>query len=210
MHVFLRLIFLMLFFSVIGITSDVQAQLARVDNKGEGSGAVPGYLQYKSYGNVVEDFSIPHRTQAEILDWTNRRVANLMTFDAFGMDMHFKKNKQFFIKSGWEEFIKYTKDTNLQNTITQRNYALNSIVDGHMFIKRQGVVSGVYRWLVEVPVLMSFYQQDIDRVLDKNMSASAQIDIVVTITRVADGGGAEQMAIAGWQVTERETNRSNK
>lgn len=187
---------------------------------------LPPYLQFHQR-DAKADLSIPHRTQAEVLIWANQTVSSLLSFDAgtdndmnsktFGdytYKKHFAEYQSKFLKKGWQQFQAYLKKYYMVERVLDKKYRVIAINEGYSFVARHGTVSGVYRWDVEIPVLLSYMDMNAPRPKDPReeppVAMNEAAKIVLSITRVTEGGGDAQLAIAGWRVKEQKRRKSIK
>ena len=191
------IVILFVFFTSISV---VKADNATIDVDTKAKNELPDFLQYRPYGSTITDYSIPHVTKNEILDWAMQHAADLMSFDARNANEHFKQIQSFFVRSGWEDFTNYITRAKLKEEVIESNYALITIVNGRAIIKREGPFRGIYRWVIEMPVLMTFYKLDKYGNPKQNISATARGKLSITITRVAKGGGRTKVAISKWKM----------
>ncbi len=176
--------------------------------------ALPSFLQYQDR-DANANLSIPHRTQSEVLIWSNQTVSSILSFDAsiseedqdYSYKKHFASYKKKFLKTGWQQFRAYLKKHYMVERVIDREYEIIAINEGHSFVARHGTVKGVYRWDVEIPILLSYMDMKAPRSKDPKAEPPVVMNeaakVVISVTRVGTGGGSEQLAIAGWRVTDQ-------
>lgn len=176
------------------------------------SSELPSYLQFNNDRNIITNMHLPHRTKNEILRWSEQTVAGLMSFGAFNLVEHFEAIKPNFVESGWNDFMKYINGAGLKDYVNDKRYQLVTVVNGSTYVRREGALAGIYRWEVEVPLLFSFYKTDAYGNIppETDPDATAELQLVVTVTRIAEGGGEEQVAISGWSVQDGRQNRRQR
>jgi len=176
------------------------------------SSALPDYLQFNHDKNIITNMHLPHRTKSEILMWSEKTVAALMSFGASNLYDHFEDIKPNFVESGWNEFMKYINGAGLQNYVNDKRYQLVTVINGPTYVRREGALAGVYRWEIEAPLLFSFYKTDVygNIPAESEPDATAELQLVVNVTRIAEGGGEEQVAISGWRVQDGRTDRRQR
>lgn len=176
------------------------------------SSELPSYLQFNNDKNIITNMHLPHRTKNEILMWSEKTVAALMSFGASNLYEHFEEIKPFFVESGWNEFMKYINGAGLQDYVNDKRYRLITVINGPTYVRREGALSGVYRWEVEAPLLFSFYKTDAygNIPAETQPEATAELQLVVSVTRVAEGADEEHVAISGWRVQDGRTNRRQR
>ena len=127
------------------------------------SSALPSYLQFNNDKNIITNMHLPHRTKSEILMWSEKTVAGLMSFGASNLYEHFEESKPLFVESGWNEFMQYINHTGLQDYVSNKRYQLVTVINGPTYVRREGALAGIYRWEVEAPLLFSFYKTDANK-----------------------------------------------
>ncbi len=170
------------------------------------SGTLPDFLQYGRDRNVDTDLSIPHRTKLEIQLWAAETAANILSFGANNLHEHMEDIKHYFVQSGWDEFNAFANGTRLIDRVIEQRYQLISVVSGQSYVlPRDGPVGGVYRWEVEIPILLSFYPTDAyGRPSGDTPAATTTLSLILAIsrtpTRSQDAGSNDfHAAISGWR-----------
>lgn len=132
----------------------------------------------------------PHRSPEEIADWGGGIVAQALSFAPEGMENTRKKLAADFSAYGMKEYETYLTDTQLLNTLTKNKLRIQTISDGGPQVLREGVVSGTYHWLVQVPVMASFYNRDLKSINSKNIEVgqNRKMTIQIQIGRTAKKG----------------------
>ncbi|TVQ84470.1 MAG: hypothetical protein EA357_02930 [Micavibrio sp.] len=178
------------------------------------SGTLPDFLQYGRDRNIDTDLSIPHRTKLEIQFWAAETAANVLSFGVNDIHEHMEDIKKYFVQSGWDEFNAFASGTRLIDRVIERRYRLISVVSGPAAVlPRDGPVGGIYRWEVEVPMLLSFYPTDAyGRPLGEDPSATTRMVLILAVsrtpTRSQDVGSNDfHAAISGWRTQTQQQQR---
>lgn len=176
------------------------------------SSELPSYLQFNPQVDITTALSLRHRTKDEILMWSEQTVAALMSFGASNLYDHFEEIKPLFVESGWNDFMKYINSAGLQDYVREKRYQLITVINGPTYVRREGPLGGIYRWEIEAPLLFSFYKTDAygNIPAETDPDATAELQLVISVTRVPEGGGEEQVAIAGWRVQDGRKNRRQR
>lgn len=139
------------------------------------------------YGNSAGDgentlkIDQPHRSPEEIADWGSGIVAQALSLTPDGMEGIRKKLSPDFSAYGMKEYETYLTDTQLLNTLTKNKLRIQTISDGGPQVLREGVVSGTYHWLVQVPVMASFYNRDLKSISRKNIAVGQNRKMIIQI-----------------------------
>ncbi len=176
------------------------------------SSDLPPYLQFNTQVDITTALSLRHRTKDEILMWSEQTIAALMSFGASNLYDHFEEIKPLFVESGWNDFMKYINSAGLQDYVSEKRYKLITVINGPTYVRREGPLGGIYRWEIEAPLLFSFYKTDAygNVAAETEPDATADLQLVISVTRVPEGGGEEQVAIAGWRVQDGRKNRRQR
>lgn len=157
----------------------------------------PNWMQYKNpYATTTGDVSAANRTSDEILAWSQKAIAEALSFEAGKFNDSIKGNKRFFLKDGWAEYATYLKDSALLGVAQADQYYISTIVDGTPMIVNSGSMGGVFRWVVHVPIITTVNQTDKDG--EQKPVSSSKIAIDVMVSRVSQGG-VDGMAIERWR-----------
>lgn len=149
----------------------------------------------------------PHRTARELSRWVSERVSEIMTFELSRYDAQLSSASQYFSPQGYEEYATYLKQADLKTTLQQRNLDAGVIVEEPPLMLNSGPAGGVYRWLYEVPVTVSYIPADVRQIKpDTNSSLSRRLTIRVQIGRHEgsdNGDQGEHVRIESWSVSPR-------
>jgi len=124
-------------------------------------------------GKVLEghistlDIAQPHMSPEEVQDWTSGFIAQALSLQAETWDEDLKVIQPNFAAYGWKEYSDYLTRMNVKNMLGQNKMKMQAISDGPAQVLREGMVSGTYHWLVQVPVMVTFYKSDITSLGDK-------------------------------------------
>jgi len=160
--------------------------LARNKNKGlPGAEAVP--------------IALPHRSKKQIADWLTAGVAGSLSFDQVSLADNLRKGRPFFDAGGWQQFEEFMVTAKLDQVLRSQRFSVLSFVDGAPLFLSEGVVDGRYRWLYEVPVMVSYLEKGQDSYSNKVKNPVTQnIAVTVQVGRVKDAENAEGLLIESW------------
>lgn len=99
-----------------------------------------------------------HRTNKAITDWLQEIVPALLTYDSEGYEQDIRKVSVNFTKVGEQEYKRFLSDKQFINVLrTGRN--VTSVVKDYPIVINEGAIDGRYRWLYQVGVLITFYEE---------------------------------------------------
>lgn len=146
----------------------------------------------------------PHRTPRELGIWVSQSVSEVLTFDSAHFDEQLKKAEPYFSPAGYNEFKNYLQQAELKNTLMNGNLKANVIVEQLPLLLNSGAVGGVFRWLYEVPVTISYtLRQQREIQPDKPGDMNRHINVRLQLGRYDDSSLGEGVRIETWAVTGR-------
>lgn len=131
-------------------------QMMDIYNKGE-----------KMVGSNTLSLDQPHRSPEIIATWAAGVVAQALSFSPATFNDLEKKINPDFSTYGMQEYKTYLNKMGLMRTLTTNHLKVMTISEGKAQVIRDGVVDGTYHWLVQVPVMTSFYDQSLNVITDK-------------------------------------------
>lgn len=146
----------------------------------------------------------PHRTARELSIWVSERVSEVLTFDAPNFDRQLQTAGQYFSAKGYEEFKTYIEQSNLRATLSTGDQKVNVIVEQPPLLLNSGPVEGVYRWLYEVPVTISYTPRQLRELRPDMMAGQGRkLTVRLQLGRHDDAAVSEGVRIESWAVSAR-------
>lgn len=146
----------------------------------------------------------PHRTPRELSRWVSQNVSEVLTFNPAQFDAQLREDQQYFSDAGYGEFKTYIQQANLKTTLEQGDLKATVIVDQTPLLLNSGAVSGVFRWLYEVPVTISYTKRGITELTpDNSVAMSRKLTIRLQLGRDDSAQNADGVQIESWKVSAR-------
>lgn len=143
------------------------------------------------------DLDKPHRDNASIRDWVVTAVSEAMMFESADSQADLAAHKASFDASGWKEYNAFLEEKGITKVLQTKRFQVRSFVEDVPLILNEGAVGGSYRWLFEVPVMVSYLERDLQSY--KNVEPVNQHMVVtVQVGRKKDAGNAEGILIEHW------------
>ncbi|MCF8495210.1 MAG: DotI/IcmL family type IV secretion protein [Alphaproteobacteria bacterium] len=161
-----------------------------------------------SGGNVIfKDLPLEnaHRTREEIGQWLMMSVSETLTFDEYEFGDVPKTNRRFFDESGFRFYRDFLEDQSILKVLRSGKFHMRSIIQEHPLLLNEGPVDGRYRWLFEVPVLLSFIDKNA-RDYKQTQPINQMMILTVQIGRSDDSPNEHKILIERW--SGRAINRS--
>ena len=164
----------------------------------EASPPLPEWLQYKSqYAGEQADKNQPHRTAAEIMTWVQDNATNAMSFTPETAAAKLGAVKPLFTTQGWQEFSSHLRNSKLLDAVQAQGYGISTIANGEAAMINQGAVAGSYRWLVTMPVIISFTKVAADGLPET--VTGGNLKLTVQVGRTTGDVTQEGLAIESWK-----------
>lgn len=150
------------------------------------------------------DMDQPHMSSQQVADWGGDFVAQALSLNPDGWDNYLRSLNSNFSNYGWKEYTGYLQKTQILSTLQSSHTRMQAIADGVPQVIKEGVVDGNYSWLVQVPVIASFYDRAVEKFSDvrpssiHNQKMILQVQITRTEKKDANIQGVE---ITRWVVS---------
>lgn len=148
----------------------------------------------------------PHRSPEQVADWSSGLVAQAMTITPQSWEADFGKISGNFAPYAAEEYKTFLSSSNMIALLTGQKMKLLSVTDGPGIVLKEGAINGTYHWLIQIPLMSSYYAVDTQEI-DKTATVQSQNLLVqVQVGRVppkkADDIG---LIIERWRVSQSAT-----
>lgn len=141
--------------------------------------------------------NISHRPAEEIGQWLMTAVSDAMSFEITKEGGPPILKREYFTPAGLSQFQDFLTKTGIQKVLDSRKYHLRSFVRNTPLILNEGAASGHYRWLFEVPLMVSYISPG-DFKYKNNEAVNQAITLTLQVTRVREGAGPEGVLIEIW------------
>lgn len=154
------------------------------------------YFATTSDGRLVRMVPLgqPNLSNAALLSWVAKAATETMTFGFHDYRIRLQEASTYFTRRGWESFTKALQDSSVIDAVENRKQVLSAVPGSAPVVVQEGVVNGQYRWVVEMPLIVTY----------KSGSSSRPDSMMVrlTIVRVPtldnpNGVGIEQWTTGG-------------
>ena len=171
------------------------------------------WMEYKNpYVNEQGNLANPNRTTDEILALGREMSTDALTFRPEDMEKapDGQKNKLETLRSrfsdaAWAEYMAYMRDSRFLDMVYRNKYNASTISDGDIVIINSGQIAGSYRWVVQVPLLVTFHQ--VSRLGEVMPVTSGRFVLTMQIGRVQKDEGMQGMTIDSWKMSQDQTSR---
>jgi hypothetical protein len=158
-----------------------------------------------SYAGEQNDIANPHRSTAEITAWAQQAATDVLSFGREDRAAKMEGFKKYFVSQSWQLYASYLRDSKILDMVDQNGYSVGTIVSRAPEIRDRGSSNGAYHWIVGMPITISFYKKDPASGALKPGPARG-FYLFLDISRVAEGGGDDGIAIINWRVMDAQKN----
>jgi len=157
---------------------------------------------YVYYARTPEGFEkrlsgldMPNLTDRAIRYWAATSVSEVLTMGFGDLEHKVMANKNRFTEEGWLDFIKAIANLDIRGRFRQGQWILLSAPSSTPVIVDQRVdLDGVYKWLIEVPVVMTYITHNDVRITEYKT-------VRLKISRVHPAKNPMGIAIQTWQIS---------
>lgn len=144
----------------------------------------------------------PHRNQKQIIEWASGIVASAMTIQPSTSDSDFAKISEYFTPYAVSEYKNYLQKSNILTILTANKMRLQAISNDEGVILKEGALSGTYHWLVQIPLMASFYNLTTQEIDKKETPQTQSFSVQVQVGRVPAKNSADiGLVIERWIVS---------
>ncbi len=156
------------------------------------SAPLPDWMQYKTpYSGEQNDIRQAHRSQGEILAWTQDSVTNALSIPAGGVVAKMTEVQALFTPAAFNQYKAYLSSGSVGEGLRVQSHDLSTIVNGDARILSHGETGGSYRWQIELPLVHSFNKLEADGAVRQSPGRSQRVIVIIGRQPKAAGGQAD-------------------
>lgn len=161
----------------------------------------PEYFATTSDGKLIPLYPLtrPVLSTAELLQWATLAATSATTYNFVNYRKELQAAAQYFTPAGWKEYQASLKASRNLEAVVAKKLTASAVPTGSPIVIEQGVVNGVYKWKVELPLLITYE------------SASTKITqpslVTMLITRVSTLEMPKGIAIDAFYMSEQSINK---
>lgn len=154
-----------------------------------------------SGGNDLSDLSKENTSSRELSSHLSEIVAESLSFDKGNFVYNSGAMEKYFTPEGYAQYKEFLTKSDFQGMLNSGDLQSGVILEQSPLELTSGVYGGVYKWVFEVPVTLSFIPQDMEsyRAAAK-APQNRRFMLRVQFARVKDANDPEAVRIEIWQV----------
>ncbi len=204
----MRFSFVFAFFAFLGVF--VYAYLTEITIKSPGENAPFSETLVSSQVKKIipEQRTLPlekaHRTNKELQTWLSMVISESLSFDKENYVETSKKIRPYFTNSGFRQYLDYLNSAGIIESVKNNDYKMSVYVENPPLLQNSLPIEGVYRWLYQLPVTVSFLPRTTSNLAyGNNQMVNRQLTLNVQLRRVKLPDDPNAIQIESWNVTGR-------
>lgn len=139
-----------------------------------------------------------HRPSAQIGEWATMAVSEALTFDKENYQQEMEENTAHFDAVGKEQYLTFLNENSLIRVLESGRFNIRSFVQEVPLLLNEGAVDGSYRWLFQVPVMVSYMDRNMKGYKGAAEPVNQLIVLTVQVGRTADLTPGHDVIIERW------------
>jgi intracellular multiplication protein IcmL len=132
----------------------------------------------------------PNMNDAAIVSWSARAGSDVMTFGFHDYQRRLQEASTYFTRRGWQSFSEALERSRVMEGVQQAQRVVTAAPKSAPVIVQQGLVDGIYRWVVELPLVVTYQSGTAQQ--------SDTINVQLVIVRVSTLDSASGVGIQQW------------
>ncbi|MBX2834967.1 MAG: DotI/IcmL family type IV secretion protein [Micavibrio sp.] len=141
----------------------------------------------------------PHRQPAQLAEIMAILTSQILAFTDVEYQKELEEHQKFFDQGAKTLYAEFLEKRNIPNIMKSGHYTIRSFVEETPIILNSQVLEGRYRWVLDVPVTISYLPRDLD--YKKGADATNQrFTVRLQVGRVKDSGNDHGILIETWEI----------
>lgn len=129
-------------------------------------------------------------TDAAIISWAARAASDVMTFGFHDHQKRLQETSIYFTRRGWQSFTEALSRARIIEAVEANQQVVTAAPQRAPVIVQQGLVAGIYRWILEVPLVVTYQSGTAQQ--------SSNLTINMVIVRVSTLDNPAGVGIQQW------------
>jgi hypothetical protein len=135
----------------------------------------------------------------EVARWVEVIAVESLSLTPSNFDENTRLVKNYFTDSGYQQYQSYLSQTKFEEVLKQRGLQSGAILERPPLKANAMVQNGVFKWLYEVPVTLSFIPAGQTRGSAVN-AQNQRFTLRLQLTRAADPQNPNRIKVEIWQI----------
>jgi len=98
----------------------------------------------------------PNMNDAAVISWAARAASDVMTFGFHDYQRRLQESSIHFTRRGWQSFTEALQRSRVMEGVQKSQQVVTAAPKSAPVIIQQGLVDGIYRWVVELPLIVTY------------------------------------------------------
>ncbi len=98
----------------------------------------------------------PNMNDAALVSWVARAASDVMTFGFHDYQRRLQESSSYFTRRGWQTFSEALQRSRIMEGVEKAQQVVTSAPQKAPTIIQQGLANGIYRWVVQVPLVVTY------------------------------------------------------
>ena len=98
----------------------------------------------------------PNMNDAAIVSWSARAASDIMTFGFHDYQRRLQESSTYFTRRGWQSFTEALDRSRVMEGVQKTQQVVTAAPKSAPVIVQQGLIDGIYRWIVELPLIVTY------------------------------------------------------
>lgn len=125
--------------------------------------------------------------------WAQDNLSQVMTLSAQNYRQEIRERKIYFTQEGLQDYLSFLNEEMIIQTLDQSQGRLSTIVQFTPDILADAVFNGVYRWNIEVPLMLSYQNSN---------APQREVTVNIDVVRVPFGQNQDGLAFDHWEIKQ--------
>ena len=109
-----------------------------------------------SDGRIIDIVPLNNPYRKDVVAWASQAATESMTFAFHDYRMRLQNSSKYFTSRGWDTFVDALNKARIIETMDKRQLNIKGTPGAAPQIVRQGVVDGVYQWVLKMPYKIEY------------------------------------------------------
>lgn len=132
----------------------------------------------------------PNMNDAALISWAARASSDIMTFGFHDYQRRLQESSTYFTRRGWQSFTEALERSRVMEGVQKTQQVVTAAPKSAPVIVQQGLVDGIYRWIIELPLIVT-YQSG-------TATQSDTVNVQLVVVRVSTLDSPSGVGIQQW------------
>ncbi len=145
--------------------------------------------------------SVQHMSAGELGGYLPSAIANALTFNQTNYKSVVADSEKYFTPEGYVQYVQFLTGANIEQALVAQDLQAGAFAEEEPLNINHGVFDGVYKWVFEVPVTLSFTPRSAEGdIAAQGQPLNRRFVLRAQMARVNDPKFPQSVKIELWQV----------